>query len=74
MHWLGCAERVRKLLRKNKSIGIILVEKTDRLYRNFKDQVTIDELDIEIHFVKSNRIISKDSKSTDKFINDIETA
>jgi site-specific DNA recombinase len=30
----------------------ILVEKTDRLYRNLKDYITIDELGVEIHFVK----------------------
>jgi hypothetical protein len=27
----------------------ILVEKTDRLYRNIKDYGTVDELDVEIH-------------------------
>ncbi|RME24802.1 MAG: recombinase family protein, partial [Deltaproteobacteria bacterium] len=30
----------------------ILVEKTDRLYRNLKDWVTIDELGVEVHLVK----------------------
>ncbi|MGA1872139.1 MAG: recombinase family protein, partial [Thermoplasmatota archaeon] len=38
-------------LRKNPEARIILVEKTDRLYRNLKDWVTLDELDLEIHFV-----------------------
>src|SRR5438445_790584 len=32
----------------------ILVEKTDRLYRNITDDATIDELDVEVHFVKAN--------------------
>ena len=36
----------------------LLVEKTDRLYRNLKDWVTLDELDLEIHFVKENVILS----------------
>ncbi len=63
-----------QLLECDKSINVILVEKTDRLYRNFKDHVTIDELNIEIHFVKDNRIIGKDSKPSDKFVHDIETA
>ena len=45
-----------KLLEKDKSIQAILVEKTDRLFRNFKDRVKIDDLKIEIHFVKYNRI------------------
>src|SRR3954468_11628958 len=37
----------------------ILVEKTDRLYRNITDYATIDELDLEVHFVKENEIISR---------------
>ena len=37
---------------------MILVEKTDRLYRNIKDWVTIDDLDIEVHFVKEGVILS----------------
>ncbi|MBK9585464.1 MAG: hypothetical protein IPO55_06110 [Alphaproteobacteria bacterium] len=28
------------------------MEKTDRLYRNIKDWVTLDELGLEIHFAK----------------------
>jgi len=34
-----------EFLKKSKDVDTILVEKTDRLYRNFKDYVTIDELD-----------------------------
>ena len=37
-------------LRAHPMVRILLVEKTDRLYRNLKDWVTIDELDAEIHF------------------------
>jgi len=33
-----------KFLKKNKSVRIILVEKTDRLYRNLKDYVLLDEI------------------------------
>lgn len=47
---------------------MILVEKTDRLYRNLKDYVTLDEMDLEIHLVKDNQVISKDSRSSEKFI------
>ena len=43
---------------------ILLVEKTDRLYRNLKDWVILDELDIEIHFVKENVILSQGSRSS----------
>ncbi len=32
-----------KYLKKYKSVNILLVEKNDRLYRNFRDYVTIDE-------------------------------
>ena len=37
---------------KRSSVRVLLVEKTDRLYRNLKEYVTIDELNLEIHFVK----------------------
>ncbi len=54
------------------SCRTILVEKTDRLYRNFRDYVTMDDLDAEIHFVKENSIISKDSRSNDKLVHGIK--
>lgn len=57
--------------KRNRSCRILLVEKTDRLYRNFKDAVILDELDIEIHLVKENQVISKDAKSQAKFIHGI---
>jgi site-specific DNA recombinase len=38
----------------------ILVEKTDRLYRNIKDYATIGEFDVDVHFVKeTSRMIEK---------------
>jgi hypothetical protein len=37
------------------------VEKTDRLYRNLKAEVTIDELSLEIHSVKENIVLTGDS-------------
>ena len=51
---------------------LLLVEKTDRLYRNLKDWVTLDELDLEIHFVKENFVLSKNSRSSEKFIHGIK--
>ncbi len=48
------------------------VEKTDRLYRNIKDWVTIDDLEIEVHFVKEGSILSEDSRSSEKFIHGIK--
>jgi DNA invertase Pin-like site-specific DNA recombinase len=59
-------------LRRNSACRIILVEKTDRLYRNLKDWVTIDELGIEIHFVKQGTVIPPDSRSSDKFMHGIQ--
>src|SRR6266852_1583543 len=49
----------------------ILVEKTDRLYRNIKDYATIDEFDVEVHFVKENEIISRSSRSSEQFAHGI---
>src|SRR4030042_6253851 len=59
-------------LQKNPDCRVILVEKTDRLYRNFKDWVTLDEMGLEIHLVKENVVISKDSRSSEKFIHGIK--
>ncbi len=61
-------------LKTSKKDRRILVEKTDRLYRNFRDAVTLEDLDTELHFVKDNQIISKDSKSQAKLIHDINLA
>ena len=61
-----------KFLRENPNIKTVLVEKTDRLYRNFKDYVTLEDYDLEVHLVKEGSIISKNSKSHDKFIHGIK--
>lgn len=61
-----------KFLEDTPSIKTILCEKTDRLYRNFRDYVTIDELDLEIHLVKESEVLNKDSKSHQKFIHGIK--
>jgi len=50
----------------------ILVERTDRLYRNIKDFATVDELGVEIHLVKENEIISRDSRSSEQFVHGIK--
>jgi site-specific DNA recombinase len=59
-------------LKKNPNCRILLVEKTDRLYRNLKDWVTLDEFDLEIHFVKENVVLSRDSRSSEKFMHGIK--
>ena len=67
-----------RLLRENADVRVVLVEKTDRLYRNRTDSLAFEELienaDLELHLVKENRVISKDCRSQDKFMHDIHVA
>ena len=60
------------LLRSKKDVRTLLVEKTDRLYRNFPDYVRLEELDVIVHLVKEGETISKDSMSHAKFIHGIK--
>ena len=55
-----------EFLENPKNSRIVLVEKTDRLYRNFRDAVTLEDLQAEIHLVKEGQIISKNSRSQEK--------
>jgi len=50
----------------------LLVEKTDRLYRNFKDYLTIEALNLELHLVKENAILTNDSQSSEKLVHGIK--
>jgi site-specific DNA recombinase len=61
-------------LRAHPSTRVVLVEKTDRLYRNPKDWVTVDELDVELHLVKEGSVLSRNSRSSEKFIHAIQVA
>ncbi|NLQ05541.1 recombinase family protein, partial [Cylindrospermopsis raciborskii MVCC19] len=45
---------------------------TDRLYRNLKDWVTVDELEVEIHFPKEGVVLSRESRSSEKFMHGIK--
>jgi site-specific DNA recombinase len=65
-------KKQRTLSRYEDARCIILVEKTDRLYRNFKDLVTLNDIDPEIHFVKEHNVISKDSHSHLKLMHDLK--
>jgi site-specific DNA recombinase len=56
----------------SKKIEAILVEKTDRIYRNFKDLVNVEEASIEVHLVKENEIISESSSSHKNLIHGIK--
>jgi site-specific DNA recombinase len=49
----------------------VIVEKTDRLYRNFRDCVTLEELEIEIHLAKEGQVIQKNARSQDRFMHGI---
>ena len=60
-------------LKKNKAkCQTILVEKTDRLYRNLKDYVTVDEAAVTTHFVKESTTLSPDARSSDQFMHGIK--
>ena len=59
-------------LRRNSKCKVILVEKTDRLYRNLKDWVELDGMDLEIHLVKEGVVLSEESRSSEKFIHGIK--
>jgi site-specific DNA recombinase len=61
-----------RYLRKYPSCTAILVEKTDRLYRNLKDWVMLDELGVEIHLVKEGVVLSEASVSSEKFVHGIK--
>ncbi len=59
-------------LKAHPSVRVMLVEKTDRLYRNLKDWVTVDELDVELHFPKEGVVLSRESRSSEKFMHGIK--
>jgi site-specific DNA recombinase len=61
-----------RFLEEHPQVRILLCEKTDRLYRNFKDYVTIDELDLTLIFVKEGSVLNKSSRSHEKFIHGIK--
>ena len=54
------------------AVRVLLAEKTDRLYRNLKDWVTVDELDVEMHFPKEGVVLSRESRSSEKFMHGIK--
>src|SRR6266567_3074644 len=59
-------------LKAHRAVRVMLVEKTDRLYRNLKDWVTVDELEVEIHFPKEGVVLSRESRSSEKFMHGIK--
>ena len=61
-----------KYLKGAKDVNTILVEKTDRLYRNPLDYGLIDESNLEIHFVKEHEIIGENASSHQKFVHGLK--
>jgi DNA invertase Pin-like site-specific DNA recombinase len=61
-----------RFLEEHPEVRTVLCEKTDRLYRNFRDYVTIDDLDLTLIFVKEGSILNKGSRSHEKFIHGIK--
>jgi site-specific DNA recombinase len=59
-------------LKAHPSVRVVLVEKTDRLYRNLKDWVTVDDLDVEMHLPKDGVVLSRESRSSEKFMHGIK--
>ena len=65
--------KMMSYLQEHEEERSIIVEKVDRLYRNLRDYASIGDIKgLEIHFVKENSIISKNSKSNDTLIHDIK--
>ncbi len=58
---------------KKEHVKIIICEKVDRLTRNLRDAVLINEWinedsEREVHFAKENWVLTRDSKSNERFI------
>ena len=72
-----CFNEMMESLNKNKDVKAILCEKVDRQSRNFKDVILLDDWlagdpTREVHFVKQNLVISKNSKSYELFQRDLQ--
>ncbi len=64
---------------KDHGINVIICEKVDRLTRNLKDAVSVNEwISVDparqVHFVKESCVLTKDSKSNEKFIWNIKVS
>jgi site-specific DNA recombinase len=57
---------------RDKHCRVLIVEKTDRLYRNFRDCVALEDMDVEIHLPKEGQIISEEAKSQAKLMHGIQ--
>ena len=64
--------RMLKYLQTHRDVKTILVEKTDRLYRNFKDYALLDDNKFDIHLVKEGEVLNKDSTSHQKLVHGLK--
>jgi site-specific DNA recombinase len=65
-------DRMFKLLASSRcKATCVLVEKTDRLYRNIGDWAKLGDLDFETHLVKEGVVLGPDSHSSQKFMHGI---
>lgn len=58
---------------KDRGVHILICEKTDRLTRSRKDAVIVDEWikqdsENQVHFVKENFILTRESRANERFI------
>jgi len=65
-------QRLQEIIKENPACRIVLAEKTDRLYRNFRDYILLEDLEVEIHLPKEGLIISKEAKSQTKLVHGIQ--
>lgn len=71
-------KQMLEFLTKN-NVKILIVEKTDRLTRNHKDAVAIndwvnEDAERQVHFVKENFYLHKESRSNEKFVWNIKVS
>jgi len=67
-------EKMLDYLAQHPDVEHILVEKTDRLTRNFRDMVKIEDTGRTVHFVKEGQIIGTDARQSDKLMYSIKVA
>jgi site-specific DNA recombinase len=61
-------------LRSHPNVRTIIAEKVDRLYRNFRDPVTLDDLGVTVHFVKDGMVYGANAPARDQLNHDIRLA
>lgn len=60
--------RQQQLLSTSQRCQTVLVEKTDRFYRNVHDLVTVRDLGVEVHLVKEGVVMTPAARSHEKFV------